>query len=402
MSKFLAENNSESTLLLFNKRIFYNNLVDNPQNNVEDFIAEKFMYGRVNRRFVPIYVPGDSKFRLKSFNPVIAQERNMRALNFVVDAFEAMARQFDKCASIGQIKTTDPYLSRLKVYKAYQDPKIIYQNHLNQVTQRLKRANKRSKKKIEDFEQFEDLLIRNTKASGLNVPFTFPAFLKSRRCPMNVSGLVIEIADLDASNDHEKAKQFVQSKNWQFFVNAARTYGFMIDKNVPWRLIADIGVSPVVSPMIEYAAVYGADTTDKILFRYFAPSYVNYYSSFQSRLLNIYNTVKTRNIQYTIECGGKTVSKVKKPRDYRDLSTLQSLYSEAYFLELYCSIRMLEEESNIAENDQKLTINDVIKMVDFSNKYKAIAQFERYLNKPFDYQGSLSYYSRRAQAKILE
>lgn len=219
---------------------------------------------------------------------------------------------------------------------------------------------------------------------------------------MNVSGLVIEIADLDASNDHEKAKQFVQSKNWQFFVNAARTYGFMIDKNVPWRLIADIGVSPVVSPMIEYAAVYGADTTDKILFRYFAPSYVNYYSSFQSRLLNIYNTVKTRNIQYTIECGGKTVSKVKKPRDYRDLSTLQSLYSEAYFLELYCSIRMLEEESNIAENDQKLTINDVIKMVDFSNKYKAIAQFERYLNKPFDYQGSLSYYSRRAQAKILE
>ena len=53
--------------------------------------------------------------------------------------------------------------------------------------------------------------------------------------------MAIEIAPhQDAANDNSKVLKFIQSKNWDFFVNTCDTYGFMIDYNVPWRIVADI------------------------------------------------------------------------------------------------------------------------------------------------------------------
>ena len=43
-------------------------------------------------------------------------------------------------------------------------------------------------------------------------------------------------------------------------------------------------------------------------------------------------------------------------------------------------------------------IDDVIEVNNARNATIALRQFETFLNKPFDYQGSLSYYSRKAKA----
>jgi len=394
MSKFYAEKNTESTALLFNKRLYYGNVSNNKAyTNLIDFIAEKMMYGRVSRRFVPIVVPKTSR-DLKSAKGTVASEKNMQALNFVVDAFNDLQQQFRKAAMTKKIDTTDPYLTNLKIYKAYEDPRIRYQRYMEQIKTSFRTRLTAAPGNIENFDDFTEFLINFSEVNKGRLPFTFPAYVKSRRCPITVSGLAIEIADLDASNDDGKAQTFIESNNWEFFVNAAATYGFMVDKNVPWRLVADIGSSP----MIEYATRHRFYSTDEVLLFAYHSAHSSYYTEFKTRLLNMYNFVKPRAIQYTEECGGRTIMRQKKPKNYESISYLKSLYPESYFIKLYCKMRFEEEESEFTENERRLLVDDVLEIADTLTVYQAIKQFEIILNKTFDYQGSLGYYVNKRRA----
>jgi len=391
MSTFYAESNGESTLELFNKRLIYRNDSGIARyTNLIDFIAEKMMYGRVSRRFVPIIIPEKSK-NLKSLNITVAQEKNMWALNFVADAFNDLEQQFRKAAITKKIDTKDPYLTNIKVYKAYENPRVRYQQYMNQLKATYRGLLNPKLYKIENFDDFTEFLIKSMKVNGHRIPFTFPAYVKSRKCPITVSGLAIEIANLDASNDDGKIQAFIKSNNWKFFVNAAATYGFMIDKNVPWRLVADIGSSP----MIQYATQYGFNSTDQVLNFAYGKAHLSYYGTFKARLFNMYNFVKPRSIQYTEECNGRTIMRHKKPENYQSLSRLEDIYPESYFIKLYCNIRFEEEESEFTENERRLLVDDVLEVAKARNATKAISQFETILNKPFDYQGSLGYYSKK-------
>ena len=65
---------------------------------------------------------------------------------------------------------------------------------------------------------------------------SMPAYTKSTRNSLTNTGLCIELADVDYDNDEQKVSDFVNSKNWEFYVNTCNSYGFMIDTNTPWRL----------------------------------------------------------------------------------------------------------------------------------------------------------------------
>ena len=92
-------------------------------------------------------------------------------------------------------------------------------------------------------------------------PFTLPAFIKSTYCPINVSGLVIEIADIKCDNDLEKINKFYESRNWEFYLTTCANMGFMVDRNNPWRLVANISSAP----MADASMAYGVETIEQIM-----------------------------------------------------------------------------------------------------------------------------------------
>ena len=395
MSTYYAENNNEGAKKLFYKRRIYNTDSTNASfTNLEDFRAEKRLYGRVNRRFVPMVHPPRSG-RLKAFPQAVNPQERVEALDFVVDAFNDLAQQFRKCAMTGKIDTTDKYLTNLVVHRAMLSPQTKYKISYNMWADAFHGTAKGGSTQIENFDMMAQQLLGAIGRGGLRRPFTFPAYVKSRRCPILVSGLAIEIADLDASNDDEKVNTFLNSNNWEFFLNACRTYGFMVDKEVPWRLVADIGSSP----MIEYAAKYGANSTDRILNTYYGTAFVPYYTTFAQRLLNLYNRVKPRKIQYLEECGGKTILRRRDPQHYNSVDLLLSEYGSDYFITLYCQMRFAEEESQFTDNEKRLLIDDVLELSHLHSERTALNKFEIFLNKPFDYEGSLSYYSIKKKVK---
>ena len=298
---------------------------------------------------------------------------------------------------MGKIDTTDPYLSTLNVYKAYQNPKKLYDDNKAVYYKALKSVFRKKKTKFKNFDEFIKELMATLEAVAPRNPMTKPGFIKSRRCPINCSGLVVEIADLDPVNDSKKITQFVNSNNWEFYVNACASYGFMIDQAVPWRLVADIGDSPERSPMLEYAKRYEVNTTAEILETTYKNAYYEYYTNFKNELLFLYNSLKLPKYSVFEECEGHTITKMVVPVAYSP-ATLSQWWSEQEFLKIYFKIRFLEEESVFADSEQSSMIDDCIELYEGGDLGTALGSFERMFNKTFDYRGSVSYIKEHLEA----
>ena len=396
MSTFYAASNKESTADLYAKRIFYHTVLGSTAlkyTNLVDFnFAEKYLYGRVNRMFVPI-VLNQTILPLKVFNKSIAPQQTLSAVNFVVDAFNGLSLEFKRCVSTQQIASNDPFLSNLIVHKAFEDPERLYNQYLTNYYNTILTEFRRRNVQVKNFDEFVDEFEVLMEASAPLFPFTKPAYIKNRLCPLNCSGLVVEIANLNYANDEEKINQFVTSQNWEFYVNACQSYGFMVDRRIPWRLVADIGSAA----MVKYASAYGLTSTTEILTTGYSLAHYSFALELRARLLNLYNKVKLTNFVEVTDCNGSPRWTTVVPRNYTN-EELSTIYSPAYFLELYFKIRFLEEESVFKDFEKEMIIDDSIELYNFKGAAKCLEVFERILNKTFDYRGSLSYIREQMEA----
>jgi hypothetical protein len=382
MSKFYKSSNNETSSELFNKKTLYNFKISQNQVSslVSFFFAEKSLFGKVDLNFVPIIPRSDS---LKGFKQLDNSSENIKAISFVTDAFEAMSQQFKKSLQTGQLNPNDPYLTNLKVYKGYKNYNAEYINYQEQLLLSLKKN--MDVKNVLNFDDFVKELITTISNVTKIYPMSIPAYTKSTRNSFTNTGLCIEIADVGYDNDEQKISDFVNSKNWNFYVNTCNSYGFMIDTNTPWRLIADIDSIA----MLGYAQRYGFSSSQDILTTAFRATHNSYFNQLPQRLLQMYNRIVPENIITEDRCGPVTV----KTERYT-LESLQENYSEEYFLKFYFNLRFTEEENYFSEAQKNRIIKDCLGIARTVDRRLAISKFELLINQPFDYRGSLSYINK--------
>ena len=386
MSKFFAETNGENALLLFNKRKIYRNMIlrqDNP-NVVQMDVAEKIFYGRLDSTFVPITL---SRNNLKQITSTNETATLLRATNFVVDLFEQMATQFKKCAQIGKLRTV-PFLTNLKAHKAYQDPFELYDTYRQQYYNSLGGAAIKENIKFKTFDEMISLFMPILRQSVKSQPFTYTGFMKSKNCSVMSSGLAIEIADSDYINDSDKYNEFVKSPNWDFYVKTCSSYGFMIDLNVPWRIIVDLDSSAAIQAASEYTSTTSA-------FETIAKMYVNSsqynYSFFKKTLFDMYNNIKREYVESKV-CSDGTVQLVEITPDNFTFEQFLEKYDENYFIELYIKLRIYEEAPDVSNELCDRIVKNQLSYFKSSNNLNMLFKFlESQLNKTFDKSGSLSY-----------
>ena len=192
-------------------------------------------------------------------------------------------------------------------------------------------------------------------------------------------------------------KKFINSKNWEFYVSLCNSYGFMVDRFVPWRLVADIGSTQ----MEKYASRYGFKSTDMVLDVGYAMAHTRYFQYFKYYLLNLYNTIKPSAFEEMEECGGITLSKIITPQDY-SIVQLSKIYSTEFFLKLYFKTRFIEEESFFEDFEAEMLVDDCLEIYQSAGLSATLIVFERILNKPFDYRGSVSYIIKQVEAIAAE
>ena len=390
MSDIYVEKDDESTLTLFNKRIVYEFDSQNKKYaNLTNFnFGEKFLYGRVTRDFIPMYFSNTSN--LKTFQSSITEGSPLQAANFVVDMFERLATQFDKCVINGKITGGDPFLSSLRVFKAYQDPIELHgsylQNYFNTLSRDLRKTN------FTNLHDFMFLVEQRLESSLTLYPITFSGFVKSKLCPISVSGLAVEIADADYFNDNAKIEEFINSPNWDFYLNACKSYGFMVDKLIPWRLVADIGTSEC----IEYSSIYDYNNTNLILKSLYERTDLLFFNKLKFYLLNLYNQ-NVGTFTETYQCSDGSVKTSYTKVDTLTIRAFDEIVTEEKILQLYMTIRMKEEDKKLTTGDHIKLMKDVTTIYKLQGISRALGLFESIVTQPFDSPGSLSYINNRTK-----
>jgi hypothetical protein len=323
------------------------------------------LYGRINVSNIPVILrPPNGQRGFKFLKGPSDKSQSHMCIDFVADAFNDMLRSYKVAHIDGRIKVGEKY-DALNPVVAHIDPVRLAQDasteKYNLFFSSLTR--RRAHDKIFNFKTFLTHFFEYLHSTCHITPVTLTGIIKSNFCPPNVSGLVIDLAAHSHMNDKKKVEEYIESPNFCVFASFAMNYGFYIDKNAPWRLIANLR-SP---KMIEYMQkAYIQDYTAAFNY-FFEPAHYLGFEKFKDFVYNAYNSYVSRkpfiSVAYTCGDGTKKRRTIQRSPINREIG--DSIYDDSYWIQQYASIRNTEEQnilSDATESKLKIDAKNLIKL----------------------------------------
>ena len=261
---FLAKNDSDARESFIERSEYrdsaYPRLPDFPESI--DFWYDKGLYGRVDEEYNSVITKdewkiGDSTAMLTTpaLKKIPTEGKEVFVMNFVADAFVDFRNHMNNAANRGQIYSEDSALFPLEPkrgwipidnrYRGYIE--TLYEGFSNTFLKR-----KQNFKKVNNFKSFMRSFLDFLRETMPDFPFSKSGYTLSKRYPLAATGLVIELANEDHGDDEVKYNKFITDKNFFFYAGAAQKFGFRVDKNAPWRLVADIKSTKMQDYMSRY------------------------------------------------------------------------------------------------------------------------------------------------------
>ena len=356
MSQFSGNNNQGTLDQFISRRDFSANAYGRPASReliypipVKDFnFAERALYGRISKMHNPIFLSSPA-INLTEISSGDINGPVVRVVNFVADAFNKFLADWRNANAQGKISQDAEYLVDITPLQGYKDYLLQY----NQYRTSLKNSflnnylTKDREERIVDLRTFMPIFMEFLTEVARTVPVTSTSFITSRFAGPLISGLAIELASLDASDDSVK-ERFINSDNFGFYQRLAKLNGFSIDKQVPWRLIADIA-SP---ELLKFSVNYGQRTENDILRNYYLRAGGNDVKDIRQLALDTYNTLATRSPVIRQSSSRSDIQRCGQRYVRRTVATIDQFveaFSSQYWLDNYIQIRYNEQQGTISE-----------------------------------------------------
>ena len=337
---------------------------------VKDFLSdEKMFYGKIDEQNNSVFS------NAQMLKQVGSKDRQIFAHNFVADAFTDLEERIQSFLSSGFIRQGESPFAPLTCEKGYIDPIPQHSSKMNDLAEHFVSSFLSDKMmQISDFETFIPLFRQYLLANAPVNPITRSSYLISRNVSILSSGLAIEVYDGDYSDDAIKRDLFYTNKNFAPFRNAAYQHGFMIDKHIPWRLIADLN-SPNMKPYV--SKYYLGIPSLSVFATGFSRAYESDIESLIQLSVLFYNTLASR---FPISQTSKCSEPVTIRRSTTNLDDVRASTPSTTWLSLYTELRNLEIGMGYDENDIAYIMENAY---DLLNKVD-IASATRYINSKFN------------------
>lgn len=261
---------------------------------------ENLFYGRVREDSGQISIIAPKKNLLSGLKNT-TNTSPAKALDFVADAFESLRLDMWNSKPV-RLENSQPeasrYLSKPTIHSGYVDYLTSFKKIQSDINQRFMLYSDLLKDETDlifSFEEFVPFFMNFLEKYVETGPVTRSSYLISKGASPLSSGLCLEISPLKHSEDKEKSEHFLDDENFEFYKVLAASKGFAIDKNAPWRLVADIASSQ----MLEYAQkrVPSISTAQDILDYYFEDTRDTYdeLEDLKSFMIQSYNVFVTAN-----------------------------------------------------------------------------------------------------------
>lgn len=259
MTRRFFGKNKLNTKDLFQERSRYQKWMDSYNNLNKKFIDLWYdhpFYGRINRK-------GKIVYPKKSSLDSIAQrhQRDLYAINFVADMFNDFVEYWNNLQSAQKLHP-ESFLLTFTPQRSWQNVDALYHNYMNGFYLGFTDALRQTGQRPKDFEEMMNFVISFMKSSPKFMILTKSTFVTSRYSEPLVSGLMIDILEKRHGSDTEK-EDFLNDNNFKIFKNTAQKFGFKLDENAPWRLIADID-SPAIEPYLEARGLKKKEIFDEL------------------------------------------------------------------------------------------------------------------------------------------
>jgi hypothetical protein len=355
-SKKLFDNRTNYRHLAFatdqsRNNLSYDTLI--PPGSMDFWWRERGFYGKVSSNIISEPIEAFTPY----LRPLPSKKSSIRVMHFVADAFKAFQQRFLLDIRNGDkgLLADDPMLSDITPTKGYVSVSNSYRNYQKETLASFINHMKSNDiaKNILNMEDF----LRELTHYIINLhtkPFTRSGFILSRYSSPLTSGLCIELKDLPYSED-EKKIEFINSPNFKHYHRLANEYGFAIDKNVPWRLVAHIDSDK----MQEYARAYDSEiaSVDDIINKFYVQVALGELEDLKLYLATMYNQFVIDNPASVKETHSHSSStRTINTRSKITMEDLNSCYSDCRWLELYIKVRNRETGLNYSGPAEKAII----------------------------------------------
>ena len=334
----IGKNNLDSKNVFRQRRLYKDLYVD--QENTIDFWYENTLYGRLDDLGNAIY---PQERRLKQ----VVGSDCVYALNFVADAYGAFVDEYnfrnqtnpaflnDETLSPRSIAPKRGWVSVSQIHHRY--IQNFYNIFISTSIQSLE-----DRRRIRTFDQFMQIFLNFFDEIGTESPFTRTGLINGMTCSPNISGLCLELSKASHSEDREKHIDFYNNPFYNSYSEVAKNHGFMIDRNAPWRLVADIRSNQ----MRRYMSRYGFGLNN-LYEESFYKSYEYDIPSIKVYLENFYKSyIATQTI-------------TSMPNREQVLSSnIASGYDDKYWIEVYMRIRQSEVIDKLSESEFNIKANE--------------------------------------------
>jgi len=307
----------------------------------------KIYYGKVNQNQVVVMprtaalAPLGSPINLSlRINPVVAR------------LFQKFSAHMNHAMVVGALDPEgNPALFNLEPHIAYQSPQTQYNNYLEKLYGSFVQSlTDMDKNKIQDFTSYMGIFLPYLKDMARMAPVTKTGFMATPLATRFGSSLSIALAAGSPEDDHYKYRKFLNDPNFRFYSKAAKKFGFIVEKNMPWVLTADLFTDAFLAGVRGfYTPDYQLMTKDNFFSTFFVPTSFTDIQDLQLFIVNSYNLFVRENpygehITYD-HCGNTKIKVFQRtqPSEGPDgAATTAQILTDKQLIELYLSLRYAE------------------------------------------------------------
>lgn len=340
--------NGLSSYALFFQRMLYKELIF-PSSLVAplDTWYGKQLYGLVDQS-QNIVTPALANLKVIP----TAVTRNLMALNFVVEAFEAFVAHMRKGVVTGVLrKNGSILLTDMKAKRAYIDPNSVYRQFQQQLYTGFVSSRKESQlNELISFETYLPQMLAYLRQIAPTVPITKSGFMVSGICSVVNSGLTISIDNGPADDDAYKYQKFIDDPNFSFYLRAAKKFGLSVNKNMPWMLTADLFSDAILKYLNGYILADGALVNETNFFTtYYEPAYLSDIMILKNFIISSYQNFVATKPLYEVEKYNQSCDTSTLDVKYRTQlpANAPDLLGDKQMLYLYLDLRNSETGNSV-------------------------------------------------------
>lgn len=372
-----AENDLDAFFLYESRKIYKNEIYPKDDPKPIDFWNDVPFYGKVDQFQDFVFVSETNLRQLPTEN------NTLFAVDFVIDAYNDFLEYYNSARLHRKLKDVEnSLLVSMEPYKGWESVNSLHHEHMTTLYELFVRnyllIDKRHEQ-IKSFKDFYRLLLSFLRFSRGRIPITRSGFIGSRFCTPMISGLIIEHKTLPHSEDETKIKDFIQDPNFDFYRIAARRFGFMIDKNAPWRMVADVSSPRMQKYMKKYGIKETHGTSSDLFEVYYYQAFILDIDILKKYMLHMYNSfvnaypvikqIKTNKIYTTLF----SVSR----RNSISEDVFLKRFGDMFWLKSYFEIKVCETRKKI---NKKILDNKVKNALELYNVID-IKTALKYINK---------------------